>query len=394
MEGATGEATPATIEARADAVRLRDGVAFCAVVFATVRVTLSLLAVVTVGAVHPPSSAGSGVAVPATAGWHNAIDGTDRWDAGWFERIARDGYRPDDASAAFFPGYPLAIRGVTSVLPLSETDAALVVSNLAFLGALIVLFALTTFEFSIDTARRTVILLALFPVSFFFLSPYSESLFLFASLLTFWWARRGRWGPAAAGGFVAALTRSVGVLLVPALLLEARNIDARERPRAIVASLVPLLAPATYAAYWFARAGDALRPFHAQDSWFRSLELPFVTLGNGLWLGLSGITDRRGIYWSVDLALTAVVLIAIALGWNRIPKPYLLYVVLSLVLILSYPLPERPLLSVPRFVAVLFPAFWAMAILAKGWRLPVTLAIFGVGSVLLSVAFMNWGYIF
>jgi hypothetical protein len=57
-------------------------------------------------------------------------------------------------------------------------------------------------------------------------------------------------------------------------------------------------------------------------------------------------------------------------------------------------LPERPLLSVPRFVAVLFPAYWAMAILTKGWRFPVTLAIFGVGSVLLSVAFMNWGYIF
>ena len=151
------------------------------------------------------------------------------------------------------------------------------------------------------------LLLALFPVSFFFLSPYSESMFLFASLLTFWWARRGRWGPAAAGGFVAALTRSVGVLLVPALLFEAWSIDARERPRAMVASLVPLLAPAAYAAYWFARAGDSLRPFHAQDSWFRSLEPPFVTLGNGLWLGLSGITDRRGIYWTVDLALTAVV---------------------------------------------------------------------------------------
>jgi hypothetical protein len=394
MEGATGEATPIRIEARHSPVRLRDGVPFCAAAFASVRITVSLLAVLTVGSVHPPSSAGSGMAVPATTGWHNAIDGTERWDAGWFERIARDGYSPDDASAAFFPGYPLAIRGVTSVLPLSESDAALVVSNVAFLGALIVLFALTTFEFSTDIARRTVLLVACFPASFFFLSPYSESMFLFASLLTFWWARRGRWGPAAAGGFVAALTRSVGVLLVPALLLEALSNDRRERPRAIVASLVPLLAPAAYAAYWFARAGDVLRPFHAQDSWFRSLELPLITLGNGLWLGLSGITDRRGIYWTVDVVLTAVVVIAIALGWNRIPKPYLVYVLLSLVLILSYPLPERPLLSVPRFAAVLFPAFWAMAVLTKGWRFPVTLAGFGVGLALLSVAFMNWGYIF
>ena len=144
MEGATGEATPAAVEPRADAVRLRDGAAFCAVVFATVRVTLSLLAVVTVGAVHPPTP-------PAWRGraCHRGIARRDRRDrpvGRWVVRTGRrDGYRPDDASAAFFPGYPLAIRGVASVLPLSETDAALVVSNLAFLGALIVLFALTTF---------------------------------------------------------------------------------------------------------------------------------------------------------------------------------------------------------------------------------------------------------
>ena len=190
MEGATGEAAPTRIEARHEAVRLRDGTPFCTTVFVTVRITLSLLAVLTVGAVHPPSSAGSGMAVPATSGWHNAIDGTERWDAGWFERIAQEGYRGDDASAAFFPGYPLAIRGLTGVLPLSVADAALLVSNLAFLGALVVLFALTTFEFSTDTARRTVLLMACFPASFFFLSPYSESLFLLASLLTFW--SRGR----------------------------------------------------------------------------------------------------------------------------------------------------------------------------------------------------------
>jgi hypothetical protein len=394
MEAAAGEATPTHVETGPGAVRLRDGLLFSTTVFVAMRVALSLLAVLTVGAVHPPSSAGSGVAVPATAGWHNAIDGTERWDAGWFERIARDGYNTDDASAAFFPGYPLAIRGVTSVLPLSEGDAALVVSNIAFLGALIVLFALTTLEFSTDTARRTLLLIACYPASFFFLSPYSESLFLLTSVLTFWWARRGRWGPAAMGGFLAAATRSVGILLVPALLFDAWTVEWPGRRRAIAASLAPLLAPILYVAYWLVRAGDVLRPFHAQDSWFRTLQLPVVTLGNGLWLGITGITDKRGVYWTVDLLLTTVVLVAIALGWRRIPKPYLIYVLASLVLILSYPLPERPLLSAPRFVAVLFPAFWAMALRVKGWRFPTFVFAFAIGFVAMAIAFMNWGYIF
>src|SRR5207249_2778355 len=114
----------------------------------------------------------------------------NRWDAGWFERIAQEGYDANDASAAFFPGYPLAIRAIAAVLPIGEQGAAILVSNAAFVGALIVLFALTTFEFSIPMAKRAVLLLGCFPASFFFLSPYSESLFLLASLLCFWWARR------------------------------------------------------------------------------------------------------------------------------------------------------------------------------------------------------------
>lgn len=375
-------------------VRLRDGVGFSVAVFLGVRVLLSLLAVLTVGTVRPPSSAGSGVEVPATPGWHNAIDGTDRWDAGWFEGIAREGYDPNDASAAFFPGYPLAIRAVATALPVGEPGAAILVSNAAFLGALIVLFALTTFEFSVPMAKRTALLLACFPASFFFLSPYSESLFLLASLLCFWWARRGQWGAAAAAGVLAAATRSVGVLLVPPLLVEAWSVRRGDRSRAVAASLAPLAAPALYALYWLVHAGDALRPLHAQDAWFRTMELPVVTLGNALWLGVTGITDPRGIYWTADVLLTALVLIPLALRWKLLASPYLVYVIVSLLVILSYPLPERPLLSAPRFCIVLFPAFWAMAGLFTGRRFAVTLIAFVVGFSSLAIAFMNWGFVF
>src|SRR5436190_23296584 len=146
--GATGQQTTADRAESLGSVRFRDGVVFSGAVFLGMRVVLSLLAVLTVGTVRPPSFAGSGMEIPATPGWHNAIDGTDRWDAGWFERIAQEGYDPNDASAAFFPGYPLTIRAITIALPVGEPGAALLVSNTAFLGSLIVLFALTSFEFS------------------------------------------------------------------------------------------------------------------------------------------------------------------------------------------------------------------------------------------------------
>jgi Mannosyltransferase (PIG-V) len=399
VDGARLEVTvtrPSEVEKSAQerVVRLRDGLPFCLTVFLAARIGLSVLGVATVGTVQPPSSAGAGVEVPATPGLHNAVDGLDRWDAGWFERIARSGYDATGVSAAFFPGYPIAIRGVSSATSIGSIGSAMIVSELSFLGALIVLFALTTREYSTDMARRTVLLLTIFPASFFFYAPYSESLFLLSSVLAFWFARGGRPWSAGVAGFVSAATRSLGILLVPALVVEALA-RSRERGRALAASLIPLLAPALYGVYWLSHSGSALQPVHAQDAWYRTFEIPVVTLGNALWLGISGITDRRGIYWTADVILVAALLIPLAWRWRVIPRSYLVYVVATLLVVLSYPLPERPLLSVPRFLIVLFPIFWSLASLLTERRRLVAVSLASiVGYVALATAFMNWGFVF
>jgi hypothetical protein len=83
-------------------------------------------------------------------------------------------------------------------------------------------------------------------------------------------------------------------------------------------------------------------------------------------------------------------------GWRRLPLAYLTYAVLSLLLPLAYPYPSRPLLSMPRFVAVVFPAFWVVADLVQRRRLPHTLVVaaFAGGLGLLTVLFATWWYIF
>ena len=164
-------------------MRLRDGLVFATVVYVSVRLTLSVTGVLTVGAVTPPAFDSDGGRLP---GVHNAVDGTNRWDALRFEEIASFGYATDDASAAFLPGYPLVIRGVDTFSPFGPFGSAI-------LAALVVLYGLTAREFDVPMARRAVVLLASFPTSFFFLAPYSESLFLLLTLLTFWWYRTARW---------------------------------------------------------------------------------------------------------------------------------------------------------------------------------------------------------
>jgi hypothetical protein len=362
-------------------------------------VLLSVLGVVGVRDATPTEGVagaiGTGTEVPATAGWHNAIDGTDRWDAAWFIRIADDGYRTDDASSAFFPAYPLAITIADEVLPGGTLGAALLVSNLAFLGALIVLFALTSAEYSEAVARRTVVLVTCFPTSFFLLAPYSDSLFLFATLLAFWWVSRDRWLLAGSAGAAAAATRAIGVVIVPALLLMARPQRLRGRLPRLAGCFLPLAGPLAYALYWWQRNGSPLQMLHAQSSWMRELRFPLLTAGDALSLGIQGIGDPRGIYWTADLVVPALLLVPLVFGWRRIRAPYLVYVGLSLIVPLTYPLAARPFLSLPRFVVVLFPLFWPIAwMLRSRTAYVVTAAVSLIGFAVLSIAFMNWGFIF
>ena len=83
----------------------------------------------------------------------------------------------------------------------------------------------------------------------------------------------------------------------------------------------PLLGPIAYAGYWWARVGDPIRPFHAQAAWLRTFQAFPITLGRALRLGLVGIGDPRGIYWTADLLLTVILVIPLLARWRAIPTP-------------------------------------------------------------------------
>ncbi len=380
-------------------VRLRDGLKYCVLVFLAVRIGLSLLSVTGVGLIEPrggslPAVPGWPIA-PVTAGWTNAITGTERQDAAWFLRIATEGYRDDDPSAAFFPMYPLAVR-VVSWLPLvGPLGAALLVSNGSFLAALVVLHGLTRREFASETiARRAVLFLAIFPTAFFFLAPYTESLFLLLSLCAFWFAGRDRWARAALAAALAAMTRNVGILLAPALAVEAwhqwRTLGRSPLPR-FAAAAATALGPLAYLAYFKVHFGDAWAPIDAQRHWGRDPTLPWTTLGEA-----TRLATRLFSYWMVDLLVVGVVLVAVTAGFKILRGPYLTYAALSLLAELSAPLPARPLLSMPRYVAAIFPAFWVLAVGVERRRVPESLVTgaFAAGYGVSSLLFMNWWHIF
>jgi Mannosyltransferase (PIG-V) len=381
--------------------RLRDGLRTCLTTFLGLRIGLIVLAAIAVGVIpaRPGVSVPGWPAAALDHGWHAAFTGLVREDALWFLRIATSGYRVTDGSPAFFPLYPLAIRCVSWVVGGHPLLAATLVSNAAFFFGLLVLYDLTVREFSEPVARRTILYLAVFPTAFFYLAPYSESLFLLLSVLAFRQARRDRWVTAAIAGALAAFTRSIGIVLAPALLLMAveryHANGGRLWPR-IAGSLAVALGPITYLALWGILGDDAFAPIRAQEQWHRQIAFPLLSLWRGVEMALGRLGRTDPGYWVIDVLVTGTVIVAIVWGWSRLTPPYLVYALASLLIPLSDPFPDRPLLSMPRFVAVIFPAFWVIADATERRRLPepLVLATFAAGLGLLSVLFMNWWYIF
>ena len=255
-----------------------------------------------------------------------------------------------------------------------ELIAALLVSNVAFLGALLALFALTADAFGERVARRAIVVAALFPTAFFFLAPYTESLFLFLSILAFRAARWDRWGHVAVTGALAALTRSVGILLIPALLVEAfsakrgRSGSHRALAGRVAGAAAISLGPLSWFAWWGLARGTWLAPLDAQRLWGRELQPPWVSLTHAVDLALSFRS-----YWLLDLVLVSIAIAGLALAVPALRVSEITYGGLSLLLPLVDPFWDRPLLSAPRFAVVVFPALWGLSGVGLGRELPRTL---------------------
>ena len=336
-------------------------------------------------------------------GWHHLFTAWERHDALWYLRIASAGYAQDDASAAFVPLYPLLSRAVGLATGGAWLLGAYVVSNVALVAGLTVLHRLTALELSETAARRTVLYVAVFPTSLFLFAPYTESLFLALSVGCLYAARRSAWALAAALGALAALTRSTGVLLVLPLAVEAvlqlRDPTGRRWLRLtgrLAASASVVLGTAAYLLWWEAFAGDWRRPLDVQGAtWSRERSWPWETLAAGVREGTRYFGAYAGGYHTVDLVL---VLVALAAGvWValRTRATYAVWFWASLVFPLTVAFGGRPFLSVPRFLVVVFPLFWALAALSERWRVhDAVVAASACGLGLLSVLYVNWYFIF
>ncbi|MEO7039067.1 MAG: mannosyltransferase family protein [Candidatus Elarobacter sp.] len=321
-----------------------------------------------------------------------------RWDAEHYLGIARNGY--SGTEFAFFPLYPLLIKIVGAVIG-SNLVAGLVISNTASFFALLYLYKLVEHQYNRHVAQRATFYVSIFPTAIFFSAVYSESLFLFLTVASFYYMRERRWLIAGIFGCLAAMTRSEGILLVVPLFIEWA-IAAKEGGREffrywvddVVKPLVGLalvpLGLALYMAYCWILTGDALKFSTVQSHWGRHPAAPWTSVANTVHLIANAHAPQTVANETLELAFTALMIAALVFGFRRLRLSYSVYMGLSILA----PMLTASLMSMPRFALVLFPMFalfglWGGRPSANNAYVAFSLPLLGLFTVL----FAEWYWV-
>ncbi len=170
-----------------------------------------------------------------------------------------------------------------------------------------------------------------------------------------------------------------------------------------------------YMAHLALAGGDALAPFHAEAVWKRDFAGPYGGVWDGAKAAYEGLRQvlslqRSHVYFPVaggspfidaghNLLLFGFMLAAISMtvGVLRLlPLAYGAYVLAALALPLSYPVASQPLMSLPRFLLVLFPLNMWLAVRLVERPKALTWAVLigsGLAMVFFAGEFSTWHWV-
>jgi hypothetical protein len=293
-----------------------------------------------------------------------------RWDTGFYVSIVEEGYILHDVplpNAAFFPLLPLLMRAITPLVG-DALLAGIVVSNVALWLAAILFYCLVEMSWGPKVADRAIWYLLIFPMAFFGSAIYSESLFLFAAVGALYFARRGHWAIAAMLGIAATMTRFIGLIVAPMLLLEwwlqwrAARDGKRPSLLALLAPLVTPLGTGAFMFYLWRKFGNPLAFMDASAAWERVPQSPFITLAElfqtpaeGWWRALMAGHIHLDNWLDFSFIVVFLVLGLVLLYERRWSEG--LFVMLGVII----PFSSGLLMSQRRYMWVLFPVFILLA---------------------------------
>jgi len=203
------------------------------------------------------------------------------WDGVWYGRIAQHGYivlPGTQSNTAFFPLFPILLRGLHALFGVPYWTAGALVSNLSLAVAVVAFYELGLHVVGDrNLARRAACFMAVTPMGLVFSMSYPESFALALTSLVLLAAYADRWLLAAALVAAAVLARPEAVVCVfplAAIAWAARGrLDAGARGRALASVLAAPAAAVSYPLYLWWSLHDFGAWGTAQTHWGRSFSL-------------------------------------------------------------------------------------------------------------------------
>ncbi len=218
--------------------------------------TILVFAVASLGYFLLPSRYAPSSLIPSHYSSNFLLWSWANFDGEHYLNIAQNGYQTirGQSEYAFFPLYPLLINLVSR----SGIDLYLSAHLVTFISAIGFVFILLKWAVKYIQNPLTLLwLILLSPGAVFLSAIYSEPLFLFLAVATFYFSDRKQWGLATLATALATATRVNGIFLVLFLLIKSRSLRA----------LLGLSGIFAYMYYLWQKALDPLAFFHAQSGW-------------------------------------------------------------------------------------------------------------------------------
>jgi hypothetical protein len=303
------------------------------------------------------------------------------WDAPHYMSIVRDGYVATGRRAlwiVFPPAYPYATKAVALVVRSPIVSALIVSFAASVLGAWFV-YRLVRLDAAHAEAWRAVVLLFAFPTAYFLAAPYTESLYLLGVTAAMYYARTDRYPRAAGAGVVATATRVPGIVIAPALAVEALGAKTDRFRRLFWSGVTGLGLASFLLVNWLVHRNPLyFLKIESGPPWFQHAVPPWSSIVDAV-EEMAHLIPRqpKTAYWTLfargAAALFAVVVLV--LGRRRLRVADQVFAWGSLLFFLS----ASRLISLPRYLLPVFPLYAVLAHRTQSRRVFVALVAAGFG---------------
>ena len=308
-------------------------------------------------------------------------------DSGWYRAITlyhydqipvseSSGWSSPNAHFAFFPLFPFLIASIMKITGSDFYWSAFMLNliTLFFLIRIWVIY-LTSKGFDSNTVFKLSLLLLIFPFSLHLYFIYTESLYLLLLIHVFYHAENKHWFKVALFASLMVLTRPNGIMiLLPIAVILLENLRNADQPNLLVrlkslplSVLSLILVPLTLIAwmmYQYKITGDPFMFSHAQAFWHKEWMFPLQALFRlGFW-------DQQ--YMSVLVVIAMLFALYAGRKWSN---SYRILVWTGILL----PLSAGSVISMSRYMSVLFPFYVSMSnwVKSKYYPLLIILCILG-----------------